>query len=41
MEPQEAVKKKQSTDNGSNKSRLSKRDDSKRSQDNGIAIVKF
>ena len=39
MEPQEAVKKKQSTNNRSNKSRLSKRDNSKRSQDNGIAIV--
>ena len=40
MEPQEAVKKKQSTNNRSNKSRLSKRDNSKRSQDNDIAIVK-
>ena len=39
MEPQEAVKKKQSTNNRSNKSRLSKRDNSKRSQDNDIAIV--
>ena len=40
MEPQEAVKKNQSTNNRSNKSRLSKRDNSKRSQDNDIAIVK-
>ena len=39
MEPQEAVKKKQSTNNTGNKSRLSKWDNSKRSQDNGIAIV--
>ena len=39
MEPQEAVRKKQSIDNRSNKSRSSKRDNSKRSQDNGIAIV--
>ena len=39
MEPQQAVKKKKSTDNRINKSRLSKRDNSKRSQDNGFAIV--
>ena len=39
MEHQEAVKKKQSTNNRSNKSRLSKSDNSKRSQDNDIAIV--
>ena len=34
MEPQEAVKKKQSTDSRSNKSGMSKRNNSKRSQDN-------
>ena len=39
MEPQEAVKRKQSTENRSNKSRLGKRDNPKRSQDNGIVIV--
>ena len=39
IDPQEAVKKKQSTDNRSNKSGLSKRDNWKRSQDNAIAIV--
>ena len=39
MVPQQAVKKKKSTDNRINKSRLSKRDNSKRSQDNGMAIV--
>ena len=42
MEPQEAVKKKQSTENRINKSKRvkeSKRDNSKISQDNGIAIV--
>ena len=38
MEPKEVVKKKQSTGNRSNKSGLSKRDNSKRSQDNGIVI---
>ena len=41
MEPQEAAKRKQSTNNRSNKSRMSKRDNSKISQDNGIAIVNF
>ena len=39
MEPQEVVKSKQSTDNRSNKCRLSKRDNSKRSQDNDITII--
>ena len=39
MEPQEAVKRKQSTENRSNKSRLGKRDNPKRSQDNGIVLV--
>ena len=39
MEPQEVVKSKQSTDNGSNECRLSKRDNSKRSQDNDITII--
>ena len=39
MEPQEVVKSKQSTDNRSNECRLSKRDNSKRSQDNDIAII--
>ena len=39
MEPQDVAKKEQSTDSRSNKCRLSKRDNSKRSQDNGIAIV--
>ena len=39
MEPQEAVKRKQSTENRSNKSRLGQRDNPKRSQDNGIVIV--
>ena len=39
MEPQVVVKKKQSTDNRRGKSRLSKRDNSKRFQDNGVTIV--
>ena len=39
MEPQKAVKRKQSTENRSNKSRLGKRDNPKRSQDNGIVLV--
>ena len=39
MEPQEVVKSKQSTDNRSNECRLSKRDNSKRSQDNDITII--
>ena len=39
MEPQVVVKKKQSTDNRRGKSRLSKRDNSKRFQDNGVIIV--
>ena len=39
MEPQKAVKRKQSAENRSNKSRLGKRDNPKRSQDNGIVIV--
>ena len=38
MEPQEAAKQKHSADNRSNKSKLSKGDNSKRSQDNDIAI---
>ena len=39
MEPQVAVKKKQSTDSRSNKPGLSKTNNSKRSQDNDLAIV--
>ena len=39
MEPQEVIKSKQSTDNRSNECRLSKRDNSKRSQDNDITII--
>ena len=39
MEPQEVVKSKQSTDNRSNECRLSKRDNSKRSQNNDITII--
>ena len=39
MEPQEVVKSKQSIDNRSNECRLSKRDNSKRSQDNDITII--
>ena len=39
MEPQEVVKSKQSTDNRTNECRLSKRDNSKRSQDNDITII--
>ena len=39
MEPQEVVKSKQSTDNRSNECRLSKRDNSKTSQDNDITII--
>ena len=36
---EEVVKSKQSTDNRSNECRLSKRDNSKRSQDNDITII--